>query len=87
MIEDIKESAGATTTPGNVTLPLALRCLDATRDFAPAELYEHYLANKLEQVLCYDDGQPCKRKERSKAKKGRKAKKKEAEQEAAYVVR
>ena len=87
MIEDVKESAGATSSPGNVTLPMALRCLDATQGFPPAELYDYYLANTLENALCYDDGQPCRRKERHKAKKGRKAKKKDAEEEAAYVVR
>jgi hypothetical protein len=86
MIEDVKESAGGSTSPGNVTLPLALRCLDAVQGLAPAELYDHYMANKLENVLCRDDGQPCRRKKRSTPKRGRKAKKREAEDEAAYVV-
>lgn len=86
MIEDVKKSSGATASPGNVTLPMAFRCLDATQGFAPAELYDHYMANTLEKVLCQDEGQPCRRKQPSKPKKGRKAKKREAEDEAAYVV-
>jgi hypothetical protein len=88
MIEDVKDKAGATLSPGNVTLALALRCLDATQALPPSELYEHYLENKLEAVLCHDDGQPCKRKERSKPRKGRKAKKKQqaTDEEAAYAV-
>ena len=86
MIEDVKESAGATVSPGNVTLPMALRCLDSVQGLEPAELYDHYMANSLERALCHDDGQPCGRKQRSKPKKGRKAKRKEAEDEAAYVV-
>ena len=86
MIEDVKESSGATASPGNVTLPMALRCLDAIQGYTPAELYEHYMANTLEKALCHGDGQPCRRKQRGKPKKGRKAKKKEAEDEAAYVV-
>ena len=86
MIEDVKKSSGATSSPGNVTLAMAFRCLDATQGFAPAKLYEYYMANTLEKVLCQDEGQPCRRKQPSKPKKGRKAKKREADDEAAYVV-
>lgn len=84
MVEDLTDPKPR-EVPGNLTVPLALRCLDTTVVRTPAELYQAYLENQLEVVLCMP---VCRRKERG-TKKGRKAKKQEhadySADEAAYV--
>ena len=62
MVQDLKEPEPR-EIPGNLTLPMALRCLDATNVRTPAELYQVYLENKLETVLCGEEGaHVCRRK-------------------------
>ena len=52
----VEENELAVQIPGNVTVELAMRCVDTTRVIAPAELYETYMENRLEHALCLEEG-------------------------------
>ena len=74
----VEENEMAVQIPGNVTVELAMRCVDTTRVLAPAELYEIYMENRLEHALCLEEGyQVCSGGDgggKKKRKKGRKKK-------------
>ena len=74
----VEENEMAVQIPGNVTVELAMRCVDTTRVLAPAELYELYMENRLEHALCLEEGyQVCSGGDgggKKKRKKGRKKK-------------
>ena len=73
---------------GNITVPLAIRCVDIMRAVGIQTIYEAYVSKTLEHTVCLEETQSCKppaefgaKSKRKRKKKGKKGKRQLAEEE------
>ena len=73
-----EESTDGEKIPGNVTVPLAILCVDIVRKVGIQTIYEAYAAQTLERTVCFEGTTSCKPPARletnAKKKRGKKSK-------------